>query len=626
MVRTSKKLLWAAFLGLMVLVACGGVERPELSDLPRPPLDAFESAVQEQLTDLFDGLEDLLGEGSTSLGDLASAYGELGRHLHVYELFEAAEVAYGNARRLDDEDFRWRYYQAVLAQTTGRLEEARERFEQAREREPDDLPTLVRLGQVYLDSGRAAAAQEPLGRALDLDPDCALALYFLGRRASSAGDFETAVAHFERVLELQPQASVLHYPLGQAYSGLGQQEKAERQLQLVGSEEVRLADPLMFQLEDLRAGAAAHIRRGARAQIDGAWDAALAEYRRAVETDPRNPEARQGVAAVLSQQGDYEGAAKQYEKALELGADNALVRFNLAGALALSGRPRDAIPHYEQVLQQDARHREAPFALARVLAQAGRGPEAIERLRALLETEPNSVRIHRELAALLADGGNSTEARALARRVLDLDASPQDRAGARLILAGLALREGRGEEAEGLYRRVIEDSPEAVEAHFGLANLLGAAGRFDQSAAAYRRVIELDPARSRARLGEATALTLAGRAPEARQRMEEGLRAQPNDGDLAHALARLLATSPQPEARDGARALELAEAVFEASRSLEHAETVAMALAESGRFDEAVQWQRRVVDGLRQAGAGAESLGQARSYLEKLERGEPIRQ
>ena len=45
---------------------------------------------------------------------------------------------------------------------------------------------------------------------------------------------------------------------------------------------------------------------------------------------------------------------------------------------------------------------------------------------------------------------------------------------------------------------------------------------------------------------------------------------------------RLLATSREATVRDGARALELAEALFEAAQSVETAETMALALAASG--------------------------------------------
>ena len=64
---------------------------------------------------------------------------------------------------------------------------------------------------------------------------------------------------------------------------------------------------------------------------------------------------------------------------------------------------------------------------------------------------------------------------------------------------------------------------------------------------------------------------------------------------FTHALARLLAASPDPSLRDGARALELAEQAI-AEPTLQRAETLAMSYAAAGRFDEAVQVQRDLID------------------------------
>ena len=516
--------------------------------------------------------------------------------------------------------WRWR------SQTHGENEAAAQGFREAIALDPQNLPARVRLGEVLLDAGDPEAAREALEQALELDPDCALAHYFLARSAVARGEPAEAVEHFERTAQLQPTASVFRYPFAQALSALGRTAEAAEQIELMGSEEVRLPDPNMVALEDLHAGAAAFIRRGARAQIDGAWEAAREEYRKAVAADPNNPEARQGLAASMAQLGDLEGALDQYRKALELGEGNALVRFNLAGALALTGRQGEAVEQYRRVLEIDPNHREAPFNLARVLAEDGRGQEAEQAYRDILRRRPNSVRAHRELAAVLAGGGDVAAARQLLNQALALDLTAAEVGRIRLEMAELVARHGDTAEGLALFREAAEENPEDPSIWFRLANLSGQHGRFGEAAAAYRKVLELDPEQGAARLGEATALNLSGRSVEARKRLEEGLAASPNNGDLAHALARLLATGRQAGARDGAKALELARAVYEASGSLEAAETVALALAESERFAEAIDWQKRVVESLAAAGAPAGRVDLARSYLAQFEAGRPVRQ
>ena len=81
---------------------------------------------------------------------------------------------------------------------------------------------------------------------------------------------------------------------------------------------------------------------------------------------------------------------------------------------------------------------------------------------------------------------------------------------------------------------------------------------------------------------------------------------------------------PDGGIRDGARALELARRVFEQQQSIDHAETIAMALAEVGNFAEAVEWQQQVVEQRRRQGAGAR-LEASRGYLELFRQGEGVR-
>ena len=89
---------------------------------------------------------------------------------------------------------------------------------------------------------------------------------------------------------------------------------------------------------------------------------------------------------------------------------------------------------------------------------------------------------------------------------------------------------------------------------------------------------------------------------EARDLLSDALEVYPDQPEFAHALARVLAAAPDPRVRDGERALAILQALPEAQRRLDLGETMAMTLAELGRFDEAVTWQRNAMEGARQAG------------------------
>ena len=77
------------------------------------------------------------------------------------------------------------------------------------------------------------------------------------------------------------------------------------------------------------------------------------------------------------------------------------------------------------------------------------------------------------------------------------------------------------------------------------------------------------------------------------------------------AMARILAACPSDDIRDGARAVELARSVYDKQKTVASAETLAMAYAETGAFQLAVEtqsWavQQLVPTGLKDAAARAQ--------------------
>ena len=85
----------------------------------------------------------------------------------------------------------------------------------------------------------------------------------------------------------------------------------------------------------------------------------------------------------------------------------------------------------------------------------------------------------------------------------------------------------------------------------------------------------------------------------------------------ATTLARLLSSSPDLSLRDGKRALDIAMAVNDAEPAPAHAETIALALAELGRCDEAMNWMKRAVASAergKNAGEAARLSGEMGKY------------
>jgi predicted Zn-dependent protease len=123
--------------------------------------------------------------------------------------------------------------------------------------------------------------------------------------------------------------------------------------------------------------------------------------------------------------------------------------------------------------------------------------------------------------------------------------------------------------------------------------------RSDQNDAAleqFMRIVELDPGNEQALLAQVKLLLLKKQYKQALDSLEKSHAQFPDKTATIIMLARLLATSPSLELRNGSRALELAQRTYKATGSLEHAAVISMALAELGLCAEALEWQKKLID------------------------------
>ena len=185
-------------------------------------------------------------------------------------------------------------------------------------------------------------------------------------------------------------------------------------------------------------------------------------------------------------------------------------------------------------------------------------------------------------------------------------------------------RQGDAEAAITKYEEALAIAPDLHGARFAMARIFAGLSRFEEAHEQFVQLVAANPEDGAARRGEVTALLFLGRWQEARKRLEEGLVALPRDGQLAHLLARVLASAPDDTVRDGRIALELAVRVYDVKRIPTVAETVAMAFAANGEFDKASRMQGKIVRDAEAAG-GDPQLEAKKARLAAYDRGEAWR-
>jgi arylsulfatase A-like enzyme len=230
------------------------------------------------------------------------------------------------------------------------------------------------------------------------------------------------------------------------------------------------------------------------------------------------------------------------------------------------------------------------FGRALALVGSKREAEAIPLLRSLLAEIPESPTIHGLLVDAVVEAGDAEEQRATLREGLRLE---PESARYRVLLAE-RIRDDEPREAERLLREAVE-------------------------------LADCEPAKPALNLAQL--LKLQARRLEQRDLLEERVRTCPEVPAHRNALAWLLATAPDPELRDGPRAVGLAEQALRdaGGAHADYVDTLAAAYAEAGDLERALAEQRRALALLEGSNFPPQVVDPFREHMRALEAGRPIR-
>ena len=586
---------------LLALLAIAAGAQAQLREIPTPAIDALEPAVQEQVRAARASLDRRLASGETSGPELEAELGQVGLLYYLYDLASAAQPCLENARDLGPEDPRWPYFLGVLAQSQGDFERAAGDFERVLELVPDDVAAQLRLADVLLELGNLETAAELYARHED-GPAAAAALFGAGRIAEYRQDPARAAELFERALALQPQANGIHHRLGMAYRRLGDLERAREHLALNRGVQVRFPDPLVEGLAQLLQASQIFFKAGIEALKENDAAAAVPYLLRARELNDEDALVHYNLALAYLHLGDEAAAEESLRRSVVVDPGFRNGFFNLATLQARQGRLAEAEAAYRRAYEIDPQDGEAHREWAVALALLGRTGEAREELEKMVAAHPTDVEGRLHLATLQQAAGDFEGALANLER-----ASADGSAEADLDRAVLLERAGRRDEALEALAAGAAREPQSAEILTQWALALGRAGRFAQAAARFDAVLAVSPLAQSAHVGRAMSHLLGGDEPAALAVLEASLEALPGDPGLTLLLARLLAAATSDSVRDGPRALELALELRLRHQGFEYAETLAMAFAEVGRFEEAAGLQRQTVAELERGGRSQEA-------------------
>ncbi len=645
----------ALLLILLLAIGCGR-DLSHLEPVPHPDLSSVEAGARDQLEEGKRRLEKDLKDRDDSV--VAAAFGSMGELYHAYGLNEAAATCYRNAASLAPGDFAWPYYSGLLAQESGDLEQAQQAFAKAAELRPRSAPVRARLAEALLLSGNVDEAEPHFTAMRDEEDFAALAHHGLARIAAQRGDHEQAVEGFEKALELQPTAGGVRNALAQSLRALGRTEAAQAELAKKESGAITFPDPLRQRLNNLPRSAGSFLRRGNQALVAGRLEEAQDLFQKGKTANPKNVELRLNLALTLVRRQHLDEALLELKSALDLEPQNAQIHHDLGTTYMAKGLKAEAVAAFEKAVQLEPDYPSAHFNLANAYGSSNQWAKSEAAARRVLELEPDHTRARYLAAMAQHQRGERQQAEAELRRLLELD--PTERIyreglasilsttrrldeAVELILTGAELEQPtkeavallnagakmvwphrRQKDAITMWRKAVELDPQSSEALTNLANGLQLFRQKEEALELFTQATELDPQNATAWLSEANLRILAGDHIKAKERLEQAVELHPDHMSLANTFARLLATSYDPTVRDGERAIVYARQAYGQQATLDHAETMAMALAETGRFENAIKFQRGLVQQA-QAGNDRGTLRRLVTHLRLFESRRPVR-
>ncbi len=340
----------------------------------------------------------------------------------------------------------------------------------------------------------------------------------------------------------------------------------------------------------------------------GDLDKARTMYKKLESNEATRAAALTGLGKVELANRQYKEAVGYFEGALKLWPAATRLRQPLAMAYQGLGDRAKAEENLRQysvdgvepgVVDPMADALGAKVAASRVLlrrgqrfGKAGRFDLAEPAFRAAVEADPKNAEAVANLGISLANLGRLDEA----QRYLGESLAMDDRNALGHLSLGVVLdRQGQDKAAIDQYVAALNIESANVQAMVYLADAKMRVGLPEEAARLYAQALQGSPDSARIQLSLALADVKAGRHGDARKVLEAALKTQPGNPEIINALARVLATAPAPAVRDGSRALDLAKALFETTKNPEVGQTYAMALAETGHFDQAVVLQRETI-------------------------------
>ena len=346
----------------------------------------------------------------------------------------------------------------------------------------------------------------------------------------------------------------------------------------------------------------------------------------------RTPAVLYGFAAVIlplltvltwRQGAVYNDVETLWRDTLARNPDCWMAEINLGMAFLQTNKPQEAIPHFEQALRIKPNYAEAHYNVGTALLQMSRPQEAIARYEQALRIKPNYFEAHYNAGNAFLQINKPQEAIAHYEQALRIK---PNLAEAHYNAGNAFLQMSRPQEAIAHFEQALRLKPNFAETENNLGMAFLQINKPREAIAHFEQALRLKPNFAEAENNLGNAFLQMNKPQEAIVHFEQALRLKPNYTKAENNLAWLLATLPQAEGGNPARAVSLAEQACEltSNRLAGNLDTLAVAYGAAGRFTDAIATSHKAIELAHSAGR-AELVREIEARLELYRNGRAYR-